>query len=300
MQLSLKAGAFALALMIFQLLTSYIVYFFSIDSLLIQSCVIYFAALGIPTVIYIAVTKSKAQNALFLNPLNLFNIILIILMSLCIQPLLYFLSGISTLLFPNVVAEQMNTYADTNVIVLLLSLAVLPAFFEEICYRGIIFSGYGNVNIKKAAVICGFLFAIAHLSAQQFLYSFFVGIVFCIMVYYTKSIYSSMLSHFLINSIQVIIIKLSVQIPAVDTAAAVSISDIGTMGIAAAATLPLLALLFIAFIKINAIPSDMLLLKNENILQHNPDKAYEEKAVTWPIILLTVYYVLMTIIAPNI
>ena len=109
-----------------------------------------------------------------------------------------------------------------------------------------------------------------------------------------------MLSHFLINSIQVIIIKLSVQIPAVDTAAAVSISDIGTMGIAAAATLPLLALLFIAFIKINAIPSDMLLLKNENILQHNPDKAYEEKAVTWPIILLTVYYVLMTIIAPNI
>ncbi len=291
---TLKAGAFALALMIFQFLAAYVIAAFGIDNPMIEMAITYVIAFGIPCIIYLKITKSNAKNTLFLNPMNIFNVILVILLSFAVQPLLYLMSGVSALIFPNQVSEQMMTYTNMGIIPLIICLAVLPAFFEEICYRGIIFSGYGNVSIKKAAIVCGFLFAIAHLTAQQFLYSFVMGIIFCLMVYYTKSIYSSLLCHFIINALQVISLKATANIPA----QAITISDIASLGVITLSTLPILALLFFAFIKINSVHQHLLFVSNENILQHNPDKRFEEKAITWPVIILTVFYILITLVAP--
>ncbi len=296
-----KAGAFALALMIFQLITSYLILALGVKSYLLQNAITYVIAFGIPVVIYFVATKSKAKSVLFFNEMNLYNAVLIIAFSFLVQPVLYLISGLSTFIFPNEVAGYLMDYSNMGYIPLMISLAFLPAVFEEICYRGIVFYGYGNVDIKKAAVMSGFIFAIAHLSAQQFFYSFFMGVIFSLMVYYTRSIFSSTLSHFIINAVQVAALKASAGMEGVaETAGKIAIEELANLGIIALASLPLLIFISLTFIKINSIPSkkESILVHNENILQHNPDKKYEEKAITIPIIVLTVFYILMTIVSP--
>ena len=54
----------------------------------------------------------------------------------------------------------------------------------------------------------GLYFGLMHLDGQQFLYAFAMGIVFCYMVYKTNSIFSSIISHFTINSSQTLLLRL--------------------------------------------------------------------------------------------
>ncbi len=296
MELTKKAGAFALALMICEFVAAYLISALNISNMVLEMCLTYALSFGIPAFIFLKLTKSRIKETLYLNHVNIFNIILVILITISIQPCIYLLSGISALIFPNEISSALDKLSGYGTIPLMICLAVFPAVFEEICYRGIIFSGYGNVNIKKAAVLCGFIFAIAHLTAQQFLYSFAMGMVFCVFVYYTKSIYPSMLSHFILNALQVISLKASVGVEATE----ITVSMIAELGIFAISSLPILALLFFAFIKINTVHERILFVSNENILMHNPDKRFEEKAVTWPVIVLTVIYILIAIVAPMI
>ena len=296
MELTKKAGVFALALMLCEFASAFIVSSFNIDNLALDMCLTYGLGFGLPALIFLKLTKSRVKETLFIQPMNIFNFILVILITFAIQPCIYFLSGISALVFSNTVSEALDKLSGYGIVPLMICLAVFPAVFEEICYRGIIFSGYGNVNIKKAAVVCGFLFAIAHLSAQQFLYSFAMGIVFCVFVYYTKSIYSSMLSHFILNALQVISLKASVGVEAAE----ITVSMVAELGIFAISSLPILALLFFAFVKINTVHERILFVSNENILMHNPDKRFEEKALTWPVYVLTAIYILMAIVSPMI
>jgi hypothetical protein len=73
---------------------------------------------------------------------------------------------------------------------------------------------------------------------------------------------------------------------------------VATLGVVAVSSLPVLALLFFAFIKINTVHQRILFISNENILQHNPDKRFEEKAVTWPVIVIIVIYILGAVVSP--
>lgn len=302
MSLALKGGIFALALLIFQYITSYVMLIFGIDGFVMQTVLSYAISFGIPLLVFVKTSKKDPRDVLFSNPLSILSILLIIVFSFLIQPTLYFLSGLSSLIFPNEVSVYLASYTDMGTLPLIFCIGILPAVFEELCYRGAIFSSYGNVGIKKAALMCGFIFAIAHLSAQQFLYAFFMGVIFSLMVYYTKSVYSSMICHFITNSLQVIMLKAAMSSPVEAVAEAEStamlISQVGTLGVIAVASLPLLVLVALTFVKVNTIPQKIFLLNNENILQHNPDKAYEEKAITVPVIVLTVFYILVAVVAP--
>lgn len=84
-------------------------------------------------------------------------------------------------------------------------LGVLPAIFEEVVFRGIIFQGlrkeYGDI---VAVFFSAFLFAIIHGSLAQFVYPFVMGIVFATLFLRTGSLISSMIVH-LTNNFLVII-----------------------------------------------------------------------------------------------
>jgi hypothetical protein len=67
--------------------------------------------------------------------------------------------------------------------------------------RGVILGNYKHVSIKKAALMNGLMFGILHLNINQFVYAFVLGVVMAYIVYYTGSIFPSMLLHFCINGI---------------------------------------------------------------------------------------------------
>lgn len=64
----------------------------------------------------------------------------------------------------------------------------------------------------------GKLHGMAHLNFQQFTYAAIMGIIFCYFVYKTGSVFSSMLSHFVINGIQTILSALMLKTVSVQAA----------------------------------------------------------------------------------
>lgn len=89
----------------------------------------------------------------------------------------------------------------------ILLFAILPSVCEEFLFRGLIFNGL-RTRIKPASAIIlgGFLFAIMHLSIQQFIYQFVLGIVLCAVTYLTGSILYSIILHFINNFLVVTLI----------------------------------------------------------------------------------------------
>ncbi|MDR3216547.1 MAG: CPBP family intramembrane metalloprotease [Clostridiaceae bacterium] len=76
--------------------------------------------------------------------------------------------------------------------------AVLPAVFEELTHRGLLFAGFRNNGIGVVFVTAA-LFALIHNNIRQTGYTFYDGVILGLLVYYTRSIYPAMLVHFLNN-----------------------------------------------------------------------------------------------------
>lgn len=165
----------------------------------------------IPTVIYFIVTKHSVKYTLNLRKIGLKSILIVIAVGLLAQPIMMFLSLISQFIFPNKISQVVTSINDIPFIVRLIMIAVTPAICEEITMRGVVLGEYENVDIKKAAVMSGLFFGMLHLDGNQFLYAFALGILFSYLVRITRSIYSSVICHFVINGTQLLLAGLTTE-----------------------------------------------------------------------------------------
>lgn len=85
-------------------------------------------------------------------------------------------------------------------------MAVFPAVFEELVFRGIIFNGLREkLSPAKAVIMCSILFALMHMSIFKTVYQIVLGVMLSIIIYYTGSIVYSMVFHFVNNFIIVLL-----------------------------------------------------------------------------------------------
>ncbi len=158
----------------------------------------------IPCGLYLFFTKSSPKLVLRIHNISFKNIILIIFIAITIQPAMTMLSFLSSFLFKNNVSATLYANSDSNLFLLLISVAVVPAICEELFFRGIVFYNFHNLRLGKACFVTGLYFSFMHMDLQQILYTFAIGTFFCFLVYRTNSIYSSILAHFVINASQTI------------------------------------------------------------------------------------------------
>lgn len=170
----------------------------------------------LPVALWIKITGDK----IFLPSMKLgrVNIILILALSFCLQPAMMLLSALSSLFVPNTVAGVLSDWQSYPLAVSLAAIALTPALCEEITFRGYILSQLSGAGIRKAAFVSGLFFAMMHLNAQQFLYAFIMGVIFAYFVYYTRSIRASVLAHFFINAVQLLINQLLITVQPEDAA----------------------------------------------------------------------------------
>ncbi len=91
----------------------------------------------------------------------------------------------------------------SSVGVAILCIAVLPALFEELFFRGAVLTMLRSAKIKTVAVI-GFsalLFMLLHGPSWYFLTDFYAGVMLALLVYFSGSIYASIMAHFISNFI---------------------------------------------------------------------------------------------------
>ena len=158
--------------------------------------------IGVPCLVYLIIHRKNIREILPLRRLGIVNIIMVTGMSITIFPAVMFLGAITTAIFGNPVQETMSDLANQGGIWLMLILIpILPSIFEEVALRGIVFAGYTKVKIFTAAIINGLFFGILHQNFNQFSYAFVIGFKMCYMMWYTKSLWAPVLSHFVINTL---------------------------------------------------------------------------------------------------
>jgi sodium transport system permease protein len=94
---------------------------------------------------------------------------------------------------------------------LIFVVAVTPAFCEEIVFRGVLLQGFLRKMPAHLAILASsFVFGVFHLSfetAIRLLPSMFLGALLAIVVTRTRSIFPSMLMHFVNNAMAVLLVS---------------------------------------------------------------------------------------------
>jgi len=155
---------------------------------------------AVPCAIYLIVKRKHIRELLPLRRLGWRNVLMIIVMTLAMIPMISLVGTITQLVFPDIIGEfAENVLYQGGFLILMLIFAFVAPVFEEVAFRGIGFAGFRHINIRKAAIINGLVFGFLHMNMNQFSYAFLVGIILCYLMYYTKSIWAPILSHFVVN-----------------------------------------------------------------------------------------------------
>lgn len=94
---------------------------------------------------------------------------------------------------------------------LLLLVAVTPAVCEEVVFRGVLFQGLAREErMWRTVAVSALVFGAFHLSGEtaiRFLPTAWIGVLMGIVVWRTRSIFSSMLMHFVNNGFAVVVVS---------------------------------------------------------------------------------------------
>lgn len=195
-----RANLFFLILVLLQLFGGYLILpirkNLQIDQLLLLT---QFLFLIVPVIIYIIITKQSFLKVLRIKKISFKSIGYIIIISILTIPIVIFLNLITNLFFHNNVNDLLAQMKSFPLWEMVLIVAMLPAFCEELTMRGVVLSEFKKMPLAKAAVLSGFLFAVLHMNPPQFLYAFALGVIFAYLVNITESIFASMIVHFIIN-----------------------------------------------------------------------------------------------------
>ena len=214
---AIRGNFFMLALIIYQIAAALVLSGairhlapLSIETLLMFTAASQVIVFFPPVAVYAIMNRKRFSELLPFKKINVMNMFFILLVVIASQPIAIGMSGLSSIFFPNTVGDMVHAFNSVSYLATVVAVCVFPAIFEELPLRGIIQAEYKNSPLWMAALVNGLFFGIIHLSFQQFLYAFFLGIVLFYLVYITGSILSAILAHFLFNFIQVTISMLIV------------------------------------------------------------------------------------------
>jgi len=83
-------------------------------------------------------------------------------------------------------------------------MCLIPAVFEEVLFRGVIFNYFRQYGTRAAIIISAILFAVMHLDYSNLFGTFLLGIICAIMVKHTNRLIYPMIAHFFLNLVSVI------------------------------------------------------------------------------------------------
>lgn len=155
----------------------------------------------IPAVCYCWIKKINITRLVPFKKIKFSTGILIVVVTYLMYPLMIVLNAI-TLFFTESGTQAMfqgQAQQGGGFLAGVLFIAVIPAFTEELVFRGILFQTYRKSSLLFGILLSGFLFGIMHMNLNQMVYAFAMGIGTAFLVEGTGSILSSMLAHFTLN-----------------------------------------------------------------------------------------------------
>jgi membrane protease YdiL (CAAX protease family) len=179
----------------------------------IGTIVVYLLTFGLVILIGFEKTKKKFNEVFLFNKISrylwpaiiVFTCGFVILSSELDNLINYFLP------MPDFFREYfVSVMANENIIVSVISIALLPGFLEEMLFRGLILNGFKeNYPVKKAILLSALFFGIVHLNPWQLVSAFIVGIISAWLCVKTKSLLPGIYMHLFNNILFVFVTNFS-------------------------------------------------------------------------------------------
>lgn len=161
--------------------------------------------LVLPTLFYIVKSKVRVKELFRFHKIKTGSVFLIVLFAFLSMPLMQVVNLISMMFARNEISGKILNITDEMPFLLsLVIIAIVPALLEESVYRGCFFNVYSKKSPLKAIFLSALLFGLMHLNFNQFSYAFVMGMIFCLIIEGTNSIFASMIIHFTINGSSVV------------------------------------------------------------------------------------------------
>ncbi len=158
----------------------------------------------IPSFLYVTLMKPEGINDMRFEVPSFLSVVRIFIITICAIPFIGLINSLSTIFVENQVEGVMGLVTGNPLWLNVVLMALVPAVCEEYIFRGLIFHGYKKKNPFGAMLMSSLLFGLIHMNVNQFIYAFIMGIAFCLIVYATGTVMSSIIAHFIFNAFNVI------------------------------------------------------------------------------------------------
>lgn len=106
------------------------------------------------------------------------------------------------------IIDLMSATSSIQILLIIISMAILPAVCEEAFFRGFLFSGLNGSHHPWIGVIfSALLFGLFHLNPINFLPALLTGLLFGLLRARTGSLLPPMAAHFLINGWSILVVN---------------------------------------------------------------------------------------------
>ncbi|MBU3129425.1 CPBP family intramembrane metalloprotease [Clostridium tagluense] len=182
------------------------------DISLLLSGAISVITLGGIALLYCRITKRKFTKVMVIKKISIKQVMLTMVVSIGTYIFAGGINSLSMKLFPVVIKDGMvisSLLNSSSLLVGLLVVVLVPAFFEEVFFRGIFLDAYEGINKKMKYFIITAIFATFHGNVMQIIYVLFLGFILLKVREYTGSLLGSMTLHAANNAISFIISKVA-------------------------------------------------------------------------------------------
>ena len=227
-------GAYIFSFSVLFILSLAVSFWFSSDwyygtNMHIVQTVYQWLAFGVLTLAYYQ-KRPFMQPCLRLNPIKPLTCILIVVAAMVGVFVLdwlsaYWLSFLSHMGIPLPLQSESLTNDAPHWLMLFISIALVPAVFEELLFRGLILPAFEQSSRRAAIFVSALLFSLLHNNIISFPVHTILGSVLASLVLYTGSLYASIVYHAVHNGTILIVNLISTQGVVQKEAADVSIAS---------------------------------------------------------------------------
>ena len=169
-------------------------------------------ALGGIALLYCRITKRKFTKVMVIKKISIKQVTLTIFVTIGTYIFAVGVNSLSMKLFPIAIKDSIaisNLLNSSSLLLGLLVVVLVPAFFEEVFFRGIFLDAYEGINTKLKYIILIAIFATFHGNVMQIIYVLFLGFILLKVREYTGSLLGSMTLHAANNAISFILSKVA-------------------------------------------------------------------------------------------
>lgn len=165
-----------------------------------------FIIFALPCIIFSRFFAPSSTNVLKISPLKTDKVLIIIPAALVLigGSLLYgvLISSFDDPSYTFTLYDAFSVKKSTSLsgmLYLVFTYALIPAVFEEFTFRGIVCSSYESSSPVYSVIMSSIFFAMIHPDIKQFPFYLFSGLILGLSLYATRSVFATIIIHFLYN-----------------------------------------------------------------------------------------------------